>query len=233
MNYYGRRTNRMAVTVLCAAVSVIGTLAFMITSVFFSLYFGVLNTKYIEKNCASAFVATSLGVSDDDLHNAIEHLVNGLKKGEDPSTVVMIHEKETDFYSQSEINAIMDTGTKLIFMRNLFYALGIISIAMIIFVIASSRVRILRNVFAVFWGLIILTGLIILIYVRINPSLFTQGFVSTLILNSDVVAADSNSMLVSLFPSKLIESAVFFVTCLFVIFQMMILLLINKFTLKK
>ena len=233
MEYYGRRSNRGAITALSAVLSVIGTVSFMIASIFFSLYFGVFTVRYYEKNCTTAGVAQNIGITENELHSAIEHLINGLKKGAEPQMTVNIKNKDVNFFSDEEVADIHDYNIKIVLFRRIAMAMAVISIALFVFVIAESRARILRNVFAVFWGIIILAALLIMLYVKINPSTFMEGFAATVILNGREPASAANGYVISLFPSQLIENAVIFVSCLFIILQLMILLIISKFTLHK
>ncbi|MCR5800066.1 MAG: DUF1461 domain-containing protein [Lachnospiraceae bacterium] len=233
MEYYGRRSNRGAITALSAVLSVIGTISFMIASIFFSLYFGVFTVRYFEKNCTTAGVAQNIGITENELHSAIEHLINGLKKGAEPQMTVNIKNKDVNFFSDEEVADIYDYHNKIVLFRRIAMAMSVISIALFVFVIAESRARILRNVFAVFWGIIILATMLIMLYVKINPSTFMEGFAATVILNGRGPANAANGYVISLFPSQLIENAVIFVSCLFIILQLIILLIINKFTLHR
>jgi len=233
MEYYGRRSNRGAITALSAILSVIGTISFMIASIFFSLYFGVFTVRYFEKNCTTAGVAQNIGITENELHSAIEHLINGLKNGAEPQMTVNIKNKDVNFFSDEEVTDIHDYHKKIVLFRRIAIVMAVIAIAFFVFVIAESRARILRNVFAVFWGIIIIAALLIMLYVKINPSTFMEGFAATVILNGREPASAANGYVISLFPSQLIESAVIFVSCLFIILQLMILLIISKFTLHR
>ncbi len=224
--YIGRGSSRNTVTAIVVICSILCVGFMMFSTAFLSFYFSICNTRFVEKNCINEGIARQIGITDKEMHNVIEKLIVGLKKGYEPSATVTKGSQSVEFFSDSEKESIVRTSRKIILFKRLSFAFIGVSIALFLMVLMESRAVVLRNTIAVAWIVILLACGSLFIYMQMNPARFRDGFFTTVLLNGKPLEGWMGTMI----NHGMIKSAFLMELSFFLIVQLLFLIIVNGFS---
>lgn len=224
--YIGRGSSRNTVTAIVVICSILCVGFMMFSTAFLSFYFSICNTRFVEKNCINEGIARQIGITDKEMHNVIEKLIVGLKKGYEPSATVTKDSQSVEFFSESEKESIVRTSRKIILFKRLSFAFIGVSIALFLMVLMESRAVVLRNTIAVAWIVILLACGSLFIYMQMNPARFRDGFFTTVLLNGKPLEGWMGTMI----NHGMIKSAFLMELSFFLIVQLLFLIIVNGFS---
>ena len=224
--YIGRGSSRNTVTAIVVICSILCVGFMMFSTAFLSFYFSICNTRFVEKNCINEGIARQIGITDKEMHNVIEKLIVGLKKGYEPSATVTKDSQSVEFFSESEKESIVRTSRKIILFKRLSFAFIGVSIALFLMVLMESRAVVLRNTIAVAWIVILLACGSLFIYMQMNPARFRDGFFTTVLLNVKPLEGWMGIMI----NHGMIKSAFLMELSFFLIVQLLFLIIVNGFS---
>ena len=224
--YIGSGTSRNTVTAIVLVCSILCVGFMMFSNAFLGFYLGIFNTRFIEKNCANESVAQKIGLTDSDMHIVIDTLVTSVKKGTEPNATVTLNGNSTQFFSDSDKEGIANVSHTMILLRRLSYAFIGISLALFMMVLMEGRAVILRNTLAVTWGIILIAGGTMYVYMQVNPEKFRDGFFEAVLTSGKPLSG----WLAQIMNHAMLRSAFLMEICLFLIVQLLFLIIVNGFT---
>lgn len=226
--YYGR-SDRGVVSFIATVCAILCTVFFMVSTAFLSLYFFVCTPRLMVKICEEQSVAQSMSITDEQLAKNVRNMVSAIKKGTELENIQEGNFFDATIVDDATIATIIALSPKVILARRLSLGMVFVAIALFIVVLAESRARILRNVFVVAWGAITIGLIGFMTYTYMNPEYMYSSIFDR--------AAKANLQMGTFFSNvinvEFMKNAVLLEIIVFLIFQILFLLIINHFTVKK